>query len=98
MGEGFEEFWSNVPDDAMEPARVKMLEALRRIGKPLSARQLVDVLDGDVSMWEAERHLKALEAFGVVKPAQDSSSEGKAQEDDFDVPYRLEDQDPDAEE
>ena len=98
MGEGFQEFWSNVPDEAMEPTRVKMLEALRRIGMPLSARQLVDVLDGDVGMWEADRHLRALEALGVVKPAEESSSKEKAQEDDFDVPYRLEDQDPDAEE
>ncbi len=98
MGEGFEEFWSNIPEEEMQPTRVKILEALRRIGRPLSARQLVDVLDGDVSMWEAERQLRVLEGLGVVKPAEDSSSEEKAGEDDFDVPYRLEDQDPDEEE
>ena len=98
MGEGFEEFWSNVPEEAMQPSRMKLLEALRGIGKPLSARQLVDVLDGEVSMWEAERHLRALGDLGVVKPAENSSSEEKAREDDFDVRYRLEDQDPDAEE
>lgn len=98
MGEGFQEFWSNVPDEAMEPTRVKMLEALRRIGKPLSARQLVDVLDGDVSMWEVARHLSALEALGLVEPVEGGAGEEKSREDDFDVRYRLEDQDPDAEE
>ncbi|HKI86408.1 MAG TPA: hypothetical protein VKA53_06660, partial [Thermoanaerobaculia bacterium] len=66
MSQGFEELWSDVPEKALQPTRVKMLEALRRIGKPLSARRLVDVLDGDVSMWEAADHLSALEALGAV--------------------------------
>lgn len=98
MGEGFEEFWSNVPEETMLTTPVKVLEALLRIEKPLSARQLVDVLDGDVSRWEAERHLRALEAFGFVEPVAGSSSEEQAGEDDFNLPYRLEDQDPDADE
>lgn len=98
MGEGFEECWSNVPEGAMQPTRVTILEALRRIGRPLSARQLVDVLDGDVSMWEVARHLSALQALGLVEPAEGGAGEEKSREDGFDVPYRLEDQGPDAEE
>lgn len=94
MGEGFEECWSNVPEKAMQPTRLKMLEALLRIGRPLSARQLVDVLDGDVSMWEAARHLSALEALDLVEPAEDGTGKEKS---DFDVPYRLEGRDADEE-
>lgn len=89
MSEGFEEFWSNVPEEAIQPTRVKLLEALRRIGRPLSARQLVDLLNGDVSMWEAARHLSALEALGVVEADESAAGAGEPRDDEFDVPFRL---------
>jgi len=89
MGESFEEFWANVPKGEMEPTRVKVLKALRRIGRPLSARQLVDVFDGDVSMWEAARHLSALEALGVVEAVEGDAGEERPREDECDVPFRL---------
>ena len=61
-----------------------MLEALWRIGEPLSAIRMVDVLDGYLSMWEAVDHLEALQELDIVEPASGDRSSG-----DFDVPYRL---------
>lgn len=65
-----------------------MLEALLWIGLPLSPRELVNVLDGDISMWDAAYHLRVLETFGVVKPAPLTTDEPE-QSDGFDEPYRL---------
>ena len=89
MSQGFEEFWSNVPEMALQPTRVKLLEALRRIGKPLSAHQLADALDGDVSMWEAADHLSALEALGLVEAVESDAGRGRLRDDGCDVPFRL---------
>lgn len=92
-----EAFWSKVPDEAIEPTRVKLLEALCRVGQPLSAIQLVNLLDGEVSMEEAAGHLSALEVFGVVERVEGRTSEDPPRDDGFDVPYRLEDEEGDGE-
>lgn len=70
--------------DHLDPIQVPMLEALWRIGEPLSAICMVDALDGYLSMWEAADHLEALQKLDVVEPASDGTSRG-----DFNVPYRL---------
>jgi hypothetical protein len=69
--------------DHLDPMQVPMLEALWRIGEPLSAICMVDVLDGYLSMWEAADHLEALQELDIVEPASSESSG------DFGVPYRL---------
>jgi hypothetical protein len=61
MGDDAARFWSAVPEKALHPVRIPMIEALWWIGKPLSARGFVDVLDGFLTMWEALHHLRALE-------------------------------------
>lgn len=96
MSDGQEDFWSNVPEEDWQPGRVKIVEALRRLGKPLSSLQLVNVLDGDVSMKEAEDHLKELQADGLVAPVEGATSEEQPRDDDYDVPYRLDDEDRDS--
>jgi hypothetical protein len=73
--------------DAFDPIQVPMLEALRRIGAPLSAIELVNVLDGYLTMWEAKDHLEALQKDGVVEPASPDELNGPIGE--FDLPYRL---------
>jgi hypothetical protein len=57
--------WPTLPEEAHQSVNVMLIEALWWIGEPLSARTMVDVLDGEVSMWEAGRHLRCLEALGV---------------------------------
>jgi len=63
----FEEAWSAIPEKALHPVRVPLIEAFWRIDEPLSAVELVDVLDGFLSMWEAAHHLGVLETFDVVE-------------------------------
>lgn len=88
MSGRYDEFWSNVPAKADHPVRVPMLEAMRWIVEPLSALDLVDVLDGDLSMWESAHHLIALEALGVVESTQAPGGR-PSRGDEFDRPYRL---------
>lgn len=67
-----------------------MLEALWRIGEPLSATTTVDVLDGEVvDMWDAAHHLEALEALDVVEPLAGGTGRGTSGQERFDLPYRL---------
>ena len=81
--------WPAFPDDARHGVNALLVEALWRIGKPLSARTMVDVLDGEVSMWEAGRHLRRLEALGVVELSRGDASRATSEESRLDVPYRL---------
>ena len=82
-------FWSGLPDEAHHPTNVFLVEALWRIGEPLSARAMVDVLDGEVSIWEAERHMRDLEMLGVVEPPPSDPARGVSEVARLDVPYRL---------
>lgn len=83
------DFWSSVPEKALHPVRVPVVEALRWVGEPLSAIALVDVLDGSLTMWEAAHHLRVLDELGVVEPSPLDTCSGVSREDLFDVPYRL---------
>jgi hypothetical protein len=83
----FEEFWSTISEEALYPLRVPMIEALLWIGEPLSAIELVDVLDGYLSMWESLHHLGALTELGVMEPTLDDRSGDQQRA--FEVPYRL---------
>jgi hypothetical protein len=78
-----------IPDKAVHPRRVPMLEAFWWIGEPLSALDIVDVLEGGLSMWEAAHHLAALEALGVVESLPTERRSGQKRDDDLDVPFRL---------
>jgi hypothetical protein len=83
-----EEFWSTLPEKALHPVRVPMIDALLCLGKPLSAVELVDVLDGFLSMWEALHHLLALEALDVVERAS-TEPDATPRHGPYGVPYRL---------
>jgi len=91
MSNGYEEFWSTLPEKVLHPFRVPIIEALWWIGEPLSAIALVDVLDGSLSMWEAAHHLRVLDALGVVEPAPVDTDGATSRNDLFDAPYRLKD-------
>jgi hypothetical protein len=80
------DFWDALEDVNLDPVQVPMLEALRRIGAPLSAFELVNVLDGYLTMWEAKYHLEVLWKAGVVGTSADEWSESMS---DFDLPYHL---------
>jgi hypothetical protein len=84
---GEDAFWDALGDHALDPIQVPMLEALWWVGEPLSAIELVDVLDGYLTMWEAKNHLEVLRGLGVVEPT--SASQSGKQEGDFRVPYSI---------
>jgi hypothetical protein len=86
-GDGYEEFWSTLPEKVQHPVRVPIIEALWWIGEPLSAIALVDSFDGLLSMWEAAHHLHVLEELDAVEPLDS----GASRNDLFDLPYRLKD-------
>ncbi len=87
MDDGCEEFWSTLPEKVQHPVRVPIVEALWRIGEPLSAIELVDLFDGHISMWEAAYHLGVLEELDVVEPLDN----GASRNDLLDLPHRLKD-------
>lgn len=91
MRDGYEKFWSALPEKVLHPVRVPIIDALWWIGEPLSAIAVVDVLDGFLSMWDAAHHLRVLDALGVVEPAPIDGDIGTSRNDFFDVPYRLTD-------
>ncbi len=91
MSDGYEEFWSTLPEKVLHPVRVQVIEALWWIGEPLSAIALVDVLDGFLSMWEAAHHLHVLHALEVAEPSPLDADSATSRNDLFDVPYRLTD-------
>jgi hypothetical protein len=89
MSGDFEEAWSTIPTKALHPVRVPMIEAFWRIDEPLSAIDLVDVLDGFLSMWEAAHHLRVLETLNVVEPDPVETSRTGSRRDQFGLRRRL---------
>jgi hypothetical protein len=83
------DFWSTLPAKVLHPVRVPMVEALRCIGEPLSAVELVDVLDGFLSMWEAMHHLVVLETLDVVERASADPGGRTPRHGPYGAPYRL---------
>lgn len=87
-----EELWASLPDAALHPIRVPIVEALWWVHQPLSALGLVDVLDGALDMWEARYHLEALEELGVAEPVASEPTDtpkDPRQDPTLLVPYRL---------
>lgn len=81
--------WAALPEKALHPLRVPIVEAFRWIGEPLSAIGLVDLLDGQgITVWKAEHHLRSLERLGVVQ-AYPAGRDPLAHRDVFNLPYRL---------
>lgn len=89
MSADIEEFWAALPPKVLHPRRVPILEAFRCTGEPLSAVMVVDVLEGEVTMWDAVAHLDALARLGVVRPGERDPHAPALREDRFDVLYSL---------
>jgi hypothetical protein len=89
VSDDYEELWAALPEKALHPLRVPILEALRWIGEPLSAVGLVDVFNGrHITMGVAGHHLRLLERLGVVE-AYPAERDPHARRDLFYLPYRL---------
>ena len=69
--------------------RVLILEAFRCIGQPLSPVMVVDVLEGDLTMWDASAHLDALVRLGVMRRGQRDPLAPSLREERFDLLYWL---------
>ncbi|MEX0971844.1 MAG: hypothetical protein WDZ46_01125 [Solirubrobacterales bacterium] len=89
MSNEIEAFWNALPPQVLHPLRVPILEAARWTGEPLSAVMFVDVLEGEVTMWEAIAHLEALVRLGVMRRGRRDPDAPDLREGRFDVLYRL---------
>jgi hypothetical protein len=89
MSDEIEAFWDALPPKALHPLRVPILEAFRWTREPHSAVMLVDVLEGEVTMWEATAHLAALVRLGVMRRGRRDPEGPDLREDRFDLLYRL---------
>lgn len=89
MTDEIEAFWDALPPKVLHPLRVPILEAFRWTGEPHSAAMLVDVLDGEVTMWEAIAHLDALMRLGVMRRGRRDPHGPDLREGRFDVLYRM---------
>lgn len=89
MSWDYDEFWALVPEKALHPHRGLILEAFRCIGEPLSPVMVVDVLEGEVTMWEAAAHLDALVRLGVVRRGERDPLAPSLREERFDLLYSL---------
>lgn len=94
MDPEIEAYWAALPRKTEHPIRVPIVEALRCIGEPLSAVMLVDVLEGEVTMWEAGAHLDALVKLGVARRGQRDPASRQPRADHFDVLFSLDPQGP----
>jgi Helix-turn-helix domain len=79
-----DEFWLDLPEAALHPVRVQLVEALRWIEEPLSAAALISVCDGTLRRPEVVHHLRRLEALNIVEPAEKQTARHR-----IDTPYRL---------
>ncbi len=84
-----EEFWAAIPPKALHPRRVLILEAFRCIGQPLSPVMVVDVLEGDLTMWDASGHLDALVRLGVMRRGRRDPLAPSLRDERFDLLYWL---------
>lgn len=93
MSSRYEEFWSTLPEKVLQPRRMSIVEALWRIGEPLSAVALVEVLDDFLNARDTAYHLRVLDALDVIEPVPVNGDSETSRNDPFDVQYRLKDGD-----
>ncbi len=89
MGRDHDEFLAALPARARHPHRVSTIEALWWVAEPLTAIVLVDVLDGQVSIWAAAHHLRLLRSLDLVEAVPIGPGQPAPKRPPFDVPYRL---------
>ena len=62
--------WSGLVPKVVHPMKVEIVEALAWIGRPLSARDLCDVFDGEYGLSLIAYHVNTLTAVGVLEPVR----------------------------
>ncbi len=77
-------WWAVMVSRTFHPAQVQIIEALRRIDQPLSAAELVQVLDEEPTWPTVTYHLRRLARLDVIAPAENVTVRTA-----LDMPYRL---------
>lgn len=83
-GQGDDFWWAVVVTRTLHPVQVQIIEALRRIDQPLSATELVQVLDEERTWPSIVYHLRRLTGLKVIMPAENVTMRTA-----MDMPYRL---------
>lgn len=77
-GDNDDFFWGVMGARLIHPAQVAIIEAMRWIGLPLSASDLIDILDDDELGRRLEHHLRRLVKLGAVVPVDLKTSNSAA--------------------
>lgn len=62
-------FWAALAARLLHPVQLQIIEAMRWIGRPLSASELVRVFGGEQSLATVAYHVRRLVALEALKPA-----------------------------
>jgi hypothetical protein len=62
-------FWEALAVRLLHPIQLQIIEAMRWIGQPLSASELVQIFSGEYSLATVAYHVRRLVALGALKLA-----------------------------
>ena len=71
-----EQFWEEAVVLLLHPTQLLILEALVRLGMPVSATAMVEMSDGQISLAYWTYHLTRLENLGLLKLVEARPSRG----------------------
>lgn len=60
--------WSGLVPNVVHPMKVEIVEALAWIGRPLSARDLCDIFEGEYALSLISYHVNTLTGVGALEP------------------------------
>lgn len=78
-GEPYPFDWVRLVSSALQPAKVEIVEALARIGRPLSANDLEHVFENRYSLSLVSYHLRRLAEFGALEEVENRQARGGAE-------------------
>jgi hypothetical protein len=78
-------FWAGLAGRVLHPAHMEIVEALRWIGRPLAATDLLGVFEGQRAGSRLERRLRQLTRLDAIAPDDKGKAHGRLSQ----IPYRL---------
>ena len=75
----YERFWEEAVILLLHPTQLLILEALARLGLPVSASIMEQVSDGQIRLANFDYHLKRLETLGLLEVVDRKQRRGTAE-------------------
>jgi DNA-binding transcriptional ArsR family regulator len=77
-------WWASLAHRLLHPVQVEVIKALRQSGRPLSAREIAEVVENTSAARLAQHHLRRLRRLGAI-----DYTDGEEPRNRIDVRYRL---------